>query len=682
MNEVELLNELEKGVVSWNRLREKYPKLKPVFSYIDFSGLKLSNVNLTKSEIIGCRFDKSDLAFANFSESKLDHCTFISSNLGCALFHKSLCRKVNFQNAYGHLSEFQYARCDESNFSSALFSETKFEYTSLKKSNFINADLTRANLQYANLQSAGFFGATLEEVRLTGACIENWKRNNETKFTTISCDYIFRSYDAKNDTFLQRFPEDIQKTFLPHEFVNALQKVAHDVHLVFEHNVYWAAFAAMFERLCEKYYEISPYIESINSQNNGGCSIKISFIKPIVRAKVSEECLEIYEYFIKERAASDHEMLDMDRNSSLNNLFKSLLSFDKIVSAEGSSQVNVQYAQKPPSFKTRSESNQNRSDLQIYYDNLYNPETKEQGYGKSVYIQNGNGQHVNGSNFEKSLVRSNNEREFVNGHSTNTFPKRKQGIQFSRFYEFIGTQKELTIKKRKQVVPSFKEVGSRKEKNERESYLSNDKLVDTIFGFRNPYTIVFTHHKLCTSEYIYYMLSLTKALPSTIRVKVREYILQILGQSKLSLYGDRRKKSTTVHSTSDAISLLESDAPVFNIHSDSLFNVLPLKGDKAEGVPERDAQWMQIDQNKKINAIIRNLQILLERANKNNSLVFIVFEKLALTFHYQHILSLKILRQESSHLFFNSPVRDVKNVLPWVSENNRDDSQVNQVMFR
>jgi uncharacterized protein YjbI with pentapeptide repeats len=79
------------------------------------------------------------------------------------------------------------------NLSGVSLIQADLEGCNLENADLRNANLSRANLKGANLIAAQFLGSTLAHADLTGACIQDWNINSNTKLLNIKCNYIYLS---------------------------------------------------------------------------------------------------------------------------------------------------------------------------------------------------------------------------------------------------------------------------------------------------------------------------------------------------------------------------------------------------------------------------------------------------------------------------------------------------------
>ncbi|HEY9749808.1 MAG TPA: pentapeptide repeat-containing protein, partial [Allocoleopsis sp.] len=144
--ENKFLSLLEQGAESWNRWRTENSTIKP-----DLSRAYLFEANLTG---------------ANLSNTDLSRACLIGANLTGA-------------NLAG--ADLQGAYASGANFSQA----------NLSQANLGGADLSQANLTQADLTQAIATSTNFNLAELTGACLEDWRINQQTQLEDITCKYVY-----------------------------------------------------------------------------------------------------------------------------------------------------------------------------------------------------------------------------------------------------------------------------------------------------------------------------------------------------------------------------------------------------------------------------------------------------------------------------------------------------------
>ena len=163
------------------------------FSNADFKGVKLDNVNFSKSILTGAKMQDTSLVGANFQEANLDGVNFTNANLSRARLIKSSVVWAEFKNAKMDLVDFAEADLTLSNFAGAKMEganfkdskigaqgtdkATKLSSTNLlawqivnqpkEGRNLIDQDLSGLNLSFAVLKRANLSNAKLNYTDMT-----------------------------------------------------------------------------------------------------------------------------------------------------------------------------------------------------------------------------------------------------------------------------------------------------------------------------------------------------------------------------------------------------------------------------------------------------------------------------------------------------------------------------------
>ena len=80
------------------------------------------------------------------------------------------------------------------------------------------------------------------EAKLTGACIEDWNINKDTKLNDLICDYVFLKARKQ-----ERRPSS--GNFTPGEFTQLFQKAFETIELIFYNGINFKSFAHSLEKV-------------------------------------------------------------------------------------------------------------------------------------------------------------------------------------------------------------------------------------------------------------------------------------------------------------------------------------------------------------------------------------------------------------------------------------------------
>ena len=137
--------------------------------------------------------------------------------------------------------DFSYLNLQGAYLRDGILRDFNFTETNLNGADLSGADLRDAILVRAQCVDVNFTGANL-----TGICIQDWSVNNQTRFNSVQCDYIYRKLNDKGKP-CDRYPLD--HNFEPREFESLYQEVGNVVELVFKEGLNWRAFAFALQKL-------------------------------------------------------------------------------------------------------------------------------------------------------------------------------------------------------------------------------------------------------------------------------------------------------------------------------------------------------------------------------------------------------------------------------------------------
>jgi len=172
----EHLQELKKGVPSWNRYVEA-SKVEPDLSHADLrgtdlSGAILSGADLTKAnlygvDLTGARLYKANLGNAILIEADLVRAELGGADLSGAYLHGAKLRNVNLDGA-----DLIRTKLEGAQLVGAKLRKANLDGADLSKANLYGADLYGAYLATANLEGAELSRTNLVRVNLYGANLE------------------------------------------------------------------------------------------------------------------------------------------------------------------------------------------------------------------------------------------------------------------------------------------------------------------------------------------------------------------------------------------------------------------------------------------------------------------------------------------------------------------------------
>lgn len=210
---------LRQGVDIWNRWRQKNPMIEPDLSKADLHGANLVHTDLSKADLSRAILRKADLSLANLSKASLS-----ATNLSAA--------SLSFANLIR--ADLSFANLSFANLNGANLSDTDLSRAILSNSNLSDADLSRADLSNTSLMGVQALSTNFTSANLTGACLQDWNINRETKLENVRCDYMYLkswedSWDSSEEgiVFDDRCPS--VGDFASGEFAILFQKTAAEI---------------------------------------------------------------------------------------------------------------------------------------------------------------------------------------------------------------------------------------------------------------------------------------------------------------------------------------------------------------------------------------------------------------------------------------------------------------------
>jgi uncharacterized protein YjbI with pentapeptide repeats len=192
-----------------------------------------------------------------------------------------------------------------------------FQGVDLRKNVLIDANLTQADFRDADLRGSILVRAQIARADFTGAdltgiCIEDWSVSNQTRFTNVHCDYIYRKYQDEQPS--DRYPVD--RNFEAGEFASLYQEPEDVVELIFKGTFDFNALSLAFYKLQTKAPELELELKGIEQReqlwvvkvrSSRGHAIErmvLERFSSVYQATSSESAVEVV---IKESIYRDYE---------------------------------------------------------------------------------------------------------------------------------------------------------------------------------------------------------------------------------------------------------------------------------------------------------------------------------------------------------------------------------------
>lgn len=288
MSNPEHLNEIYKGVKSWNQWRRENPYIAPDLtkanlsscdlSFADLRDVELCHARLNNAKLASANLTKANLSYTNLSKTCLRFANFTSTNLIQANLYKTDLRDTNFANCNltgSNLSEtnlngayLRNAILHQANLSKAILNNANLLGADISFATLISAQLNLAIMKKANLQNSDLTGvqargSDLLGACLTGACID-WDINERTNLESIECDYVYLKKICGLG-FTNRSPNN--GTFLPGELTQRFKRIFETIEIVFS-NEEIQEFDQSFQKRQQQYPDEILEVEVVEPKND------------------------------------------------------------------------------------------------------------------------------------------------------------------------------------------------------------------------------------------------------------------------------------------------------------------------------------------------------------------------------------------------------------------------------
>jgi uncharacterized protein YjbI with pentapeptide repeats len=219
----------------------------------------------------GTSFRGADLTDATFIEATLKSTDFRTANLTrtCFRYTKKLDRarlgnsiladtrvRELLITGNGYKKFYVGANLQGANLTGG---DVNLSYANLKQANLSEATLHLANLEWANLTKTQALATNFTEAYLTGACLEAWNIDANTKLDRVNCRFVYLLENAKPGTDdRDRRPHHINKCYEPGDFEKLNKKIMTTVQILLKDGINPEAFTAAFQKLMQEFPDITP----------------------------------------------------------------------------------------------------------------------------------------------------------------------------------------------------------------------------------------------------------------------------------------------------------------------------------------------------------------------------------------------------------------------------------------
>ncbi|MEM0979524.1 MAG: pentapeptide repeat-containing protein [Cyanobacteria bacterium P01_H01_bin.58] len=291
----EHLNQLKQGVESWNRWRLDNSLITPDLRDSDLSHARLSRANLSHSSLSGVNLSAADLR-----DSDLRGADLRSADFGGADMCFAQLKGANLSEAY-----LDGAKLDRANLSEANLDGVYLNGASLKE-----AKMSKVNLRGAFLREAQCVSTNFGQSIFTGACLENWNINSETRFDGAACDYVYLKINQQ-----ERRPRE--GIFQPGEFAALFQQALDTIDLIFKDGIDWLVFFQSFEDLRSQYAAQDLSMQAIERKRGGAFVVRLEVAEGADKKAIEGRAKELYETQLKAFEAQYEKQLRLQGEQHL-----------------------------------------------------------------------------------------------------------------------------------------------------------------------------------------------------------------------------------------------------------------------------------------------------------------------------------------------------------------------------
>ena len=207
-----------------------------------------------------------NLRGANLLDADLRGANLVNADLG----------ETNLINADLRGVDLRGANLSGANLSGANLSLAHLDGVDLSGADLSAANLRGASLRNANLSDVDFrriqaLGTNFTSSHLTGACIEDWHINSETRLDDVECEYIYLKHNSQ-----ERRPSDPNRNFALGEFTKLFQRAISTVDLIFRNGVDWQALLISLEKLRVEADGAELTVQAIENKDDGAFVVRVN----------------------------------------------------------------------------------------------------------------------------------------------------------------------------------------------------------------------------------------------------------------------------------------------------------------------------------------------------------------------------------------------------------------------
>ena len=246
------------------------------------------------------KFNNADLTDADFSFARITNADFNNAILTRTnLYNVKGIKQIRIDQNYIHILKPLILN---------LILYRKAKNLDLEGVDLSELNLSNTNFSHSNLAKVQLIGSNLKNCTLTGACIEDWNKNPETKLDNVTCDYVYLQ-KSKNNRYPKKGKLD------PGEFTKIFGEIDNTVELVFRHGINWRAFAYTFNESNIQIYNTSGeelFLRKYKALGDGLIVLEVKIPYGVDKEKTRDDLIHKYEIQIaklKGKVEAKDEML-------------------------------------------------------------------------------------------------------------------------------------------------------------------------------------------------------------------------------------------------------------------------------------------------------------------------------------------------------------------------------------
>ena len=285
---------LKQGVETWNQWRRQDPGTEIDLSEGDLRSAYLIKVQLIRANLKGTNLRGADLKQADLIRADLFEANLSEAALQGADLRGARLIRTDLQGADLSEADLRGADLSEVNLSEADLSGANLSGAILNEAYLSRTDFTQADLRGAYLSRAQALATVFHQAILTGACVQDWVINAETRLEGAICDYIYLKQKQQ-----ERRPRDERKAFAAGQLARLFQPSYSNIDLIFRGGINWRAFLiALFQIQVEPGARIL-FVRGLEAHEDGGLVVRLNVPSNFPREEIETSFKHHYQQQFK-----------------------------------------------------------------------------------------------------------------------------------------------------------------------------------------------------------------------------------------------------------------------------------------------------------------------------------------------------------------------------------------------